>query len=167
MMAVEVASNEVEILVSGLWNTSHHLQTAGESLGLLVLPAFRRGGVFHSVDGRELVAERTRWWRRWHELREGAVVLGSAAPRAIWGWSLEVMFGSQAYVLEPAGILTRAWRLLDERGDPLLEISPRGIFRRGAVVTILAEVPVDLVAFTYYLVFTRWQEQAAATAAAS
>ncbi len=46
----------------------------------------------------------------------------------------------------------------------LLEIRPRGIFRRGALLTILGTVDAALLVFTYYLVYTRWREDAAAAA---
>jgi hypothetical protein len=49
----------------------------------------------------------------------------------------------------------------------LLEVQPRGIFRRGAYLTILGPVEADLLAFVYYLVNVRWQEQTAAASAAA
>jgi hypothetical protein len=52
-------------------------------------------------------------------------------------------------------------------GTTLLEIQPRGVLKQGAYLTILAEVDADLVAFAYYLVHMRKQEQAASVAAVS
>jgi hypothetical protein len=48
----------------------------------------------------------------------------------------------------------------------MLEIQPRGAFKQGAYLTITGAVDADLVAFVYYLVHMRQQEDAAASAAA-
>jgi hypothetical protein len=42
------------------------------------MPALRMRGMFRGVDGRELVVERTGWWRGSYEVREGGSVLGRA-----------------------------------------------------------------------------------------
>jgi hypothetical protein len=49
----------------------------------------------------------------------------------------------------------------------LLDIQPRGVFRRGAYLTILEPMNIDLLVFTYYLVNARWQEQSAAASSAA
>ncbi len=69
--------------------------------------------------------------------------------------------------MEPAGFWSRGWHLIDEAGTTLLEIQPRGIFRRGAYLTIIGPVDADLLVFAYYLVNVRWQEQAAVDSAAA
>ena len=160
-------ADEIEVVVSGFFTTHHLLQTAAGILGELTLPAFNRTGVFRSADGRELVVERTSWWRGWHELRENAVVLGTACPRGFWRRTIEVGFRGAMYELVPASFWSRGWRLLDEMGTTLVEVQPRGVFRRGAYLMIMEPVSVDLLVFTYYLVNVRWQEQAAAAGAAA
>ena len=160
-------SGEFEVEVWGCFTTHHLLQTAAGVLGELVLPAFSRGGVFHSADGRELMVERTSWWRGWHELREGGIVLGTAVPLGFWRRAAEIGFRGMAYALEPTSVWSRGWRLIDKDGMVVLEIQPRGVFRRGAYLTIRGPVHIDLLIFAYYIVNVRWQEQSAAAAAAA
>jgi hypothetical protein len=61
---------EIEVEMWGSFTTHHRLLNETNVLGELTLPAFSSGGVFQAVDGRELVVEKTSWWRGWHELRE-------------------------------------------------------------------------------------------------
>lgn len=154
-------ADEVEVDVSGLFTTYHRLLGEAVVLGEFTFPAFSTSGIFNATDGRELVVKRTSWWRGWHEMREGGIVLGTACPRGFWRRTMSVGFLGAMYELAPAGFWSRAWNLIDEAGMPLLEIRPRGIFRRGAYLTILGPVQVDLLVFTYYLVNVRWQEQSA------
>ena len=163
----EWRTDEIEVAVSGLFTTHHSLQTATEVLGELTLPAFSKGGIFRAAGGRELVLERTSWWRGWHELREDGIVLGTARPQGFWRRTMSVGFRGAMYELSPSGFWSRGWRLVDDAGTPLLEIQPRGLFRRGACLEVLGPVHADLLVFAYYLVRTRWQEQSAAGAAAA
>ena len=160
-------TDEVQVTVSGFFTTHHSLETVTGGLGELTLPAFSKGGVFRSGDGRELTVERTSWWRGWHELREDGVVMGTARPRGFWQRTMSVGFRGAMYELVPAGFWSRGWHLVDEAGTALLEIQPRGVFRRGAYLTVLGSVNADLLVFVYYLVNVRWQEQAAAASAAA
>ena len=157
----------VEVTVSGTFTTHHRLDTAAGCLGELTLPAFRRGGIFRAADGRELSVRRTKWWRGWYEMSEDGVVLASARPRGAFRREILIAFAGQEHTLTPAGFLRRGWLLGDGAGTVLLEIQPRGVFRRGAYLTILAPVDADLLAFAYYLVQMRWQEESAAAGAAA
>ena len=160
-------TDEVEVVVSGAFTTDHHLRTETRTLGELTLPAFRTGGVFRAGDGRELTVHRTSWWRGWHELREGETVLGTARPHGFWRRQMAVQFEGRGYVLRPAGFWTRSYHLVDAVERTLLEIRPRGGFRRGAYLAATVPVDVGLLVFAYYLVHTRWQEAAAAAGAAA
>jgi hypothetical protein len=161
------ATDEIEVDVSGFFTTHHFLQTAAKTLGEWALPAFRSGGVFRAADGRELVVERTSWWRGWHQLREDGVVLGTARPCGFWRRTMSVGLRGLMYELEPAGFWSRGWHLVDGAGTMMLDSQPRGIFRRGACIAIQCPVDADLLVFVYYLVSVRWQEQAAAASAAA
>jgi len=161
------ASGEIEVVVSGFFTTHHSMQTAAGILGEFTLPAFSTSGVFRSPDGRELVVQRTSWWRGWHELREDGVVLGTARPRGFWRRTMSVGFRGLVCELEPMGFWSRGWYLTDEAGTILLEVQPRGFFRRGAYLTIRGAVDADLLVFAYYLVNVRWQEQSAAASGAA
>jgi hypothetical protein len=160
-------NGEIEVSVSGFFTTHHRLQAVMGSLGDLTLSAFGMGGVFHAADGRELVVERTSWWRGWHELQENGIVLGTARSGNFWRQSMDVGFRGARYELVPVGCLSRGWLLVDEAGSTLVAVEPRGAFRRGAYMRISERVPADLVVFIYYLVNVRWQEQSAAAAAVS
>jgi hypothetical protein len=167
-MAREVwPTDGVEVVVSGAFTTHHHLRTETRTLGELTLPAFRTGGVFRAGDGRAMTVHRTSWWRGWHELREGETVLGTARPRGFWRRRMVVQFEGRRYVLQPAGFWTRSYHLVDVVERTLLEVRPRGVFRRGAYLAAILPVDVGLLVFAYYLVHTRWQEDAAAAGAAA
>ena len=161
------ATDEIEVDVSGVFTAHHFLQTAAKTLGELTLPAFRSGGVFRAADGRELVVERTSWWRGRYQLREDGDVLATARPCGFWQRTMNIGFRGLMYQLVPAGFWSRGWHLLDGTGTMMLEIQPRGTFRRGAYVAIRGPVDADLLVFAYYLVNVRWQEHAAAAGAAA
>lgn len=162
-----LVTDEVEVTISGFFTTHHFLETVMGGLGELTLPALGKSGVFHSSDGRELTVEQTSWWRGWHELRENGIVLGTARPQGFWRRTMEVGYQGATYDLISAGFWSRGWLFVDKLGTVLLDIQPRGVFRRGAYITILEPVNVDLLIFVYYLVNARWQEQSAAAGAAA
>ncbi len=166
-MEQEWVTDEIEAVVSGFFSTHHCLQTAAGIMGELSLSPTRTNGVFRFADGRELVMKRPSWWKRQYELWENGVLSGSSHPRSLFRREIVVQFGGKEFALRPAGFWTRRWHLIDDAGRALLEIRPRGVFRRGAFLTILDAVDVALLIFGYYLVYARWREEAAAAAAAS
>ena len=150
---------------SGISTTHHRLQTAAGTLGEFTFPALRTSGIFRAADGRELTVRCTNWWRGRHELRAGEIVLGTARPvlgtarlRSAFRREIVIQFGGWEYALKPIGSKTRHWHLTDETGATLLEIRPRGVFRRGAYLTIQHSMDADLLIFAYYLVH-RGQEE--------
>jgi hypothetical protein len=161
------AGDGVEVTISGFFTTHHRVQTSAGILGELTLSAFSTGGVFTTADGRELVVRRTNWWRGWHEIREDGVVLGTAHSQGFWRRTMNVGFRGATYELVPTSCWSRGWCLLDETGATVIEAHPRGAFRRGAYLTVVEPVHIDLLAFAYYLVNVRWQEQSAAAGAAA
>ena len=98
---------------------------------------------------------------------EGEVVRGQADRRGMLSSDIVVEFDGREYTLEPEGVLKDGWFLVDEAGNRLLEIRPRGVFREGANLTTVGPVGMDLIAFAYYLVHRRKQDDAAAVAASS
>ena len=160
----------IEIETWGFFTTHHQMKASTRILGELTLPGFERGGVFRFADGRELVVEKTSWWKGWHELRENGIVVGSARPLGFWGQRIGVGFRGRLYELASAGFWSDGWDLLDESGATVVEIGRRGVFRREADLMVQEEILPDLLVFAYYLAHVRWQEQAAVvatTAAAS
>jgi hypothetical protein len=151
-------TDKIEVVVSGISTTHHRLQTAAGALGEFTFPALRTSGIFRAADGRELAVRRTNWWRGRHELREGEIVLGTARLRSAFRREIVIRFGGWEYALKPSGLQTRHWHLTDETGATLLEIRPRGVFRRGAYLTIQHSMDADLLIFAYYLVH-RGQEE--------
>ena len=158
---------EIEALVSGAFTTHHQLWTETGTLGELTLPAFRATGVFRAADGREWAVRRTSWWRGQHEMRERGVLLGTAWPRGFFRREIALRFGAGEYLLRSTSFWGRSWCLADAVDGTLLEIRPRGVFRRGAYLSVLVPVDVPLLVFAYYLVHTRWQEESAAASSAS
>jgi hypothetical protein len=157
--------DEIEVEVSGLFTTHHHLQTRSGTLGRFKFPAFSQYAVYHTTDGRELLMQKTHWLGTAHELVEGEVVRGRGDRPGLFRRDLAIWFDGEEYSLEPEGLLSRGWYLVDASGSRLLEIQPRGIFTQGAYLTITGAIDADLVAFAYYLVHMRQQEDAAAAAA--
>jgi hypothetical protein len=187
-------ADEIEAIVSGVFTTHHVLRAPAGILGELTLPAARMRGVFRGADGRELVIERTSWWRGTYELREDGTVLGTARPRGFFRREFILVLGSdplgdeppggesldneslgneplgskllvtEPYTLRAAGFWGRIWHLIDRAGEMVVEVRPRGPFRRGATLRIFKPVDVGLLAFAYRLVTARWQEQTAAAA---
>lgn len=157
----------IEVDIWGFFTTHHRMLTETEVLGELTLSAFSSGGVFQAADGRELVVEKTSWWRGWHELRENEIVVGSARPLGFWERTMSVGFRGKMYELVPAGFWSSSWNLLDESGAVVVEVRRWGFFRQKVGLTIQGPVHSDLLVFVYYLANVRWQEQAAAAAAAA
>jgi hypothetical protein len=160
-------SNQIEVEVSGFFTTHHTFETAAGLLGELTMPAFGQQGTFRFSDGRELYVRKTSWLGNSHQLLDGESVRGTADQAGLFRRDILVHLNGQDYVLEPAGIFSRGWFLLDAAETTLVEIEPRGILRQGLFLTLHAEIAPELVVFVYYLVFTRQQEEAAGAAAAT
>jgi hypothetical protein len=159
--------DEIEVDVSGFFTTHHYMQSRSGALGEFTFPAFSQRAIYYTCDGRELLMQKTHWLGSAHELVERGVVRGRADRPGLFRRDLTVWFEGQEYSLEPGGLLSWDWCLVDAGGTRLLEIRPRGVLKEGAYVTITAAIDTDLVAFAYYLVYTRRQEEAAGAAAAS
>lgn len=168
MAEEEWVTDQIEVTVSGFLTTRHSMQVGTDVLAGFTLHAFRRTGELLLANGRELTVKQTSIWKGTHEMREGGVLLGHAQTRGVFKREVDIEFGDQQYVLIPGSLWKRNWVLVDAQGIELLDLRPRGAFRRGALLTVLAEVEIDLLAFAYYLVHKRWEaESAAASGAAS
>jgi hypothetical protein len=159
--------DRIEVDVSGFFTTHHHFETEAGTWGEFTFPAFSDGGTFRTAGGHELLMRKTHWLGTAHEMLEGETLRGTADRPGLFRRELVVQFDNQEYVLEPEGFLSQGWLLTDGVGNVLLEIQPRGIFRQGAYLTVWGVVDADLVAFAYYLVHMRRQEDTAAAAAAN
>ncbi len=157
----------IEVTVSGFFTTHHHFQTEAGEWGSMTFPAFAQRATFQTTDGRELEMSKAHWLGSAHELVEGGAVRGVADRPGLLHREMVIRFDGREYELVPEGLFKQGWFLVDEEGTSLLEIQPRGVFREGAYITITGWVDADLVAFAYYLVHMRKQEDAAAAAAAS
>lgn len=166
MMTPGETTGQIEVTVAGVLSTRHILETAAGPVGELVLPPASREGLFHGADGRTVVVSQTGWWKDEYELREGETRLGAAWLRGLLHRQILLDFRGQSYSLDPAGFWSRSWSLHDAAGRRLLLIAGRGVFRRGATLTVLDEIPLELLLFAYYLAYTRWQQDTAVTAAA-
>jgi hypothetical protein len=167
-MAKEVwLLDEVEVEVSGWFTTHHTFRTHSGSLGECKISAFSQQATFRTVDGRELLMQKTSWLGSSFELIVGGTVRGAAHRPGLLRRDITLEYDDRAYSLQPEGLLARGWFLLDAVGNQLLEIQPRGVFKQGAILTITGNVDADLVAFAYYLVHVRQQEEAAGAAAAA
>jgi hypothetical protein len=167
MTEAEWSADWIEVAVAGFFTTRHTLGSAAGTLGLLTVPGFQRSSTFQGADGQELTMRQASFWKQEYELRAGDELLGRAWPAGFLRRDLVVQFQDQEYALQPAGFWTRAWRLVDPQGAALLQIEPRGVFKRGARLQVLAEVELALLVWAYYLVHKRWEAEAAAAHAAA
>jgi hypothetical protein len=159
--------DEIEVAVSGFFTTHHHFQTEWGGLGKCTFPAFSQHAMYRTADGRELLMQKSHWLGSAHELVDGGSVRARADRPGLFRRDILIQFDGQEYTLEPEGLFSRGWLLFDAGGTKLLELRPRGAFKQGAYLTISGSINSDLVAFVYYLVHMRQQEDAAATTAAT
>lgn len=159
--------DQIEVDVTGFFTTHHVLRTEAGILGELTFPAFAQHAIYRARGGRELLMQKPHLLDATHELIEGEVVRGTGTRPGLFRRDIVLRVDGQRYSLEPMGAFSQGWRLTDASGEQLLELQPRGIFRQGAYLTVTGAVDADLVAFAYYLVHMRKQEEAAAAASAA
>jgi len=158
----ETRADLIEVTVSGGFKTRHVFNTTGGILGVLELRGAKNEGYFQGVDGAEIQFKKTSFWKSHYLLEEGGAELGSAKPPRAISRSFDLIYGGEGLAVAPVKGISRSWRLLDSRGDPICEIKPRGAFKRGALIRILSQVDVKLLVFVYCLVTRRWQEESSA-----
>ena len=167
MSSASIAVDRIEVSVSGLFMTHHHFDTGSGSCGELTVPSFGRGAAFCAADGQEFAIRRTSWLGGKYEMSVAEEVRATARPRGAFRRAIEVDFPSDSFAVVPAGAFRQGWYLLDAQGIRLLEFQPRGAFRRGAHLEVLAPTRLEVIALFYYLVYQRKQEEAAAASAAA
>lgn len=111
--------------------------------------------------------QRVHWLGSAHELIDGEVVRGTADRQSLFSGEMAISYGGREYLLAPAGFLSQDWYLTDDEGRRLVELQPRGILGQGFFLMTAGSVDVELLAFAYYLVHVRRQEDTAAAAAAA
>ena len=157
----------IEVEVTGLFTTHHYLQAEWGDLGELTFRAFNQGASSEALDVRKVTMQKSHWLGTEHEMVDGGVVRGRGDRPGLLRTDIAVQFDGQDYILEPEGLLKQGWFLLDAERHILMEIQPRGVFTQGAYLSLHAAVELDLVAFAYYMVHMRKQEDAAVVAATS
>jgi hypothetical protein len=157
----------IEVDVTGFFTTHHYLQAEWGEIGELTFRAFNQGATYEALDGRKVIMQKSHWLGTAHEMVDGGVVRGRADRPGLLRTDIAVQFDGQDYILEPEGMLKQGWFLLDAERHILVEIQSRGVFKQGAYLSLRAAVELDLVAFAYYLVHMRKQEDAAVVAATS
>lgn len=159
--------NTIEVNVTGFFTTHHYLQAEWGDMGELTFQAFGQGATYHALDGRRVIMRKRHWLGSAHEMIDGDLVRGEGDRPGLLRRDIAVQFDGQEYSLEPEGLLKQGWFLLDADRNVLMEIQPRGVFKQGAYLDLRSSIELDLVAFAYYLVHMRKQEDAAAVAATS
>ncbi len=154
----------IEVEVTGFFTTHHRLQAGWGELAELTFPAFSQCATYQTLDGRQVTMQKRHWLGTAYEIVDGGVVRGSADRPGLFRRDMAVQFDGRDYWLEPEGLLKQGWFLLDAERHVLLEIQPRGVFRQGACINVHSSIELDLVAFAYYLVNMRQQEDAAVAA---
>jgi len=162
-----MTADAIEVTVDGMFTTHHTFQTESGALGELTVPAFRRDATFRAAGGQELTIQSTSWLGGRYELRSGEEVLATSHPRGAFRQAIDIAFGDALYSAVPAGAFRQGWYLVDAVEAQLLKFQPRGAFRRGASLEVLAPVRLELIVLFYYLVYQRKQEEAAAASASA
>jgi len=155
----EMRADLIEVLEKGTFNTEHTFMTSSGMLGVLNLKSGRTEGIFQGADGSNLLFKKTSFWKSNFDLRQGGMILSTAAPRGRLSRALRIDFDSMEYGLHPGGSKLRSWVIKDCQDQVICELDPRGLLKRGALIRIIQEVPLPLVVFAYCLVSRRWQEQ--------
>jgi hypothetical protein len=161
------AIEPIEVDVTGFFTTHHYLQAEWGDLGELTFPAFSQGATYEALDGRKIIMQKSHWLGTAHEMIEGGSVRGRADRPGLLRRDIALQLDGRDYWLEPEGVFKQGWFLLDAERRILIEIQPRGVFKQGAYLMLREPVELDLVAFAYYLVHMRKQEDAGAVAATS
>ncbi len=159
--------DEIEVTVSGFFTTRHRFATDARLLGEFTFPAFASYASFQTAEGRELLMRKVHWLGAAHELVEGESVLGTADRQSLFGREIAISYGAREYRLAPEGFLSQGWCLTDDEGKLLIELQPRGILSQGFLLMTGGLVDIELLAFAYYLVQVRRQEDSAAVAASA
>ena len=157
----------IEVDVTGFFTTHHYLRAGWGELAELTFPAFAQCATYEALDGRKITMQKRHWLGTAYEMVDGDAVRAWADRPGLLRRDMAVQFDGRDYWLEPEGFLKQGWFLLDAERRTLMEIQPRGVLRQGAYLTVHSSIELDLVAFTYFLVQMRQQEDAAAVAATS
>lgn len=153
-----IAVDVVEVVETGFLKTEHVFRTFSEILGAFTLNAGKSSGSYAGSDGSSLRFIKTNFWRSHYDFQQDGAVLGSAAPRGKLSRAFLIQFEEEIYGLFPGGKL-RSWVIKNNHDQVLCEFRPRGVFKRGAIITILSPMSFNLLLFSYCLVNKRWQEQ--------
>jgi len=153
-----IAADIIEVVETGFIKTEHVFKTLNEIYGVFTLNAGKSGGSYSGSDGSSLKFIKTKFWRSHYDLMKNGAVLGSAAPRGKLSRSFLISFEEELFGLFRGGKL-RSWVIKNNLDQVLCEFRPRGVFKRGAIITILSPLPFNLLLFSYCLVNKRWQEQ--------
>lgn len=167
MTSTTLVLDQIEVEVSGFFTTHHLLRTEAGLLGEFTFRAFADGATFTTRDGRQLTMQKPKWLGTAQELIEGGRVRGWADRRGVFSRDMVLELDGQQYQLVPEGAFSRGWFLRDAAGRTLLECQPKGVFNQNSYLDIWDSIDADLVAFAYYLIYVRRQEDAAAAAAVS
>ena len=155
----EITADAIEVIETGVFKTEHVFQSQTHDFGRLVLKAGKSSGTFTGADGETFEFVKHGFWKARYEFRQGSAVLGSIAPRGKLNRDMLISFEGEVYGLFQGGRKLRSWRVMKDQDLVLCDISPRGGFKRGAILQIFSPVPFNLLVFSYCLVTRRWQEQ--------
>jgi hypothetical protein len=158
----EFRADHIEVIEKGALKTEHTFSSVAEVLGTLTLKASRAEGVFQDAGGGVGTLKRTSIWKSNYEWLQDGRAAGTAVPRGKLSRAFNISFEGKSYGLFPGGNTFRSWTLKDTQDVAICEIRPRGAFKRGALIGIMGQLPLALVAFSYCLVSQRWQEAATA-----
>jgi hypothetical protein len=155
----EIRADLIEVRESGAFKTEHVFLFGGGTLGVLTLKAGKSEGSFSANDGLCYQYKKTSFWKSHYEWKQGERTLAKANSKGKLSRAFYIDYQGTYYGLFPGGSKLRSWKVKTASGRDLCEILPRGAFKRGAFLKILAEIPIELLVFCYCLVTRRWQEQ--------
>ena len=155
----EFIADLIEVIETGVFKSEHLFHYGGGVLGVLSLKTGRSEGNFKAESGEEYNFKKTSPWKSHYEWRDNTSLVASAIPKGKLSRAFIIEYQGIVYGLLPGGSKLRSWKIKKSSTQDICEYIPRGIFKRGAMIKIGAEIPVGLLVFCYCLVSKRWQEQ--------
>ena len=154
----------IEVRVAGFFKTKHTFHTLSQDLGTLLIKGGKSCGMFHGADNENYQIEQPSIWKKYYQIREENKVLGAAKPPGFFSRNFLINLEGTLFALTPEKFWSNKYYLIDVAGQIVASVLSRGVFKRGALVSVYQPIPLILLVLAYFLVTKSWHEQNTAAA---